>query len=80
MLMPTGCEFNGSKDVLQFKLIQAAKERNIIHSNNIDNNYEKVMIKNNDMEMNEEDPKIKRVNKKRHRVELMDMDNNKHSF
>ena len=49
MLMPTGCEFNGSKDVLQFKLIQAAKERSKIHSNNIDNNYEKVMIKNNDI-------------------------------
>ena len=32
------------------------------------------------MEVNEEDTKIKRVNKKRHRVELIDMDNNKHSF
>ena len=41
MLMPAGNEFNGCKDVLQFKLIQAAKEKNKIQNNNFTRNVEK---------------------------------------
>ena len=77
MLMPAGHEFNGAKDVLQFKLIQAAKEKHKFHNNINDNNFDKVVMKNaNRMDVDEEGVNVRHVNKNALKEKLVDVDNN----
>ena len=76
MSMPAGHEFNGAKDVLQFRLIQAAKEKHKFHNNINANNFDKIVMKNvNRMEVDEEGVDVRHVNKNALNEKLVDAGN-----